>query len=163
MLVGLFLLLIVLANLSVALFGATASIINAFIFIGGDLAIRDKLHEKWKDDLSLNMTLLIVFGGLISFLLNKDAGIIALASLIAFMSASFIDTFVYHLLKDKKYLVKANSSNVFGSMTDSIVFPTIAFGGFNLWITALQFVAKVLGGFIWSLVINYVDANKSPS
>ena len=44
-------------------------------------------------------------------------------------------------------------SNVFGALVDSLVFPTIAFGGFLPWITLGQFAAKVAGGFLWSLVL----------
>jgi len=158
-----FLLFIVLANISVALFGEWASILNAFLFIGGDLAIRDKLHEEWKDQLITKMGALILLGGLISFILNKDAGIIAIASVVAFIGASIIDALIYQGLIDQKYLIKANGSNIGGSLVDSIVFPTIAFGGFNLWITTMQMFAKIFGGFFWSLIINYVDAHKSSS
>ncbi len=44
-------------------------------------------------------------------------------------------------------------------MVDSLVFPTIAFGGILWTITLGQFLAKVLGGYVWSLVINYADSD----
>jgi len=47
-LVSLYLVAIVAANLSVAYFGASASIFNAFLFIGLDLTTRDLLHEQWR-------------------------------------------------------------------------------------------------------------------
>jgi hypothetical protein len=34
-----------------------------------------------------------------------------------------------------------------------VVFPTIAFGGLMPEIVALQFVAKIGGGFIWSKIL----------
>lgn len=44
----LYLVAIVLANLSVAQFGPSVTILNAFLFIGLDLTARDKLHEVWR-------------------------------------------------------------------------------------------------------------------
>jgi hypothetical protein len=38
-------------------------------------------------------------------------------------------------------------------MVDSLVFPTIAFGSFIPWVVAGQFIAKTLGGYIWSLFL----------
>jgi len=35
-----------------------------------------------------------------------------------------------------------------------LVFPTIAFGGLLLHIVALQFVAKIVGGLIWSKILS---------
>jgi uncharacterized PurR-regulated membrane protein YhhQ (DUF165 family) len=150
----LYLVTIVAANLLAAFFGAKASIIIAFVFIGFDLTLRDSLHEAWKKrNLWLKMFALIFAGSAISFLINRAALNIAIASLLAFLCAGIVDTFVYSLLQKKKWFIKINGSNLFSSLTDSLVFPTIAFGGFSLLITAGQFLAKFLGGFIWSLII----------
>jgi hypothetical protein len=40
---------------------------------------------------------------------------------------------------------------------DSIVFPTIAFGGFLPLITLGQFAAKVAGGAVWSIILTYIE------
>ena len=45
--VVLYLFAIVAANLLVARFGPSVTIINAFLFIGLDLTTRDGLHEAW--------------------------------------------------------------------------------------------------------------------
>jgi glucose uptake protein GlcU len=42
---------------------------------------------------------------------------------------------------------------VAGSAIASIVFPTLAFGVFMPEIVLGQFVAKFVGGFLWSLVL----------
>lgn len=145
---------IVLANLVTARFGPTASIINAFLFIGLDLTSRDKLHEAWHNNgLIWKMGLLIAFGSLLSWLLNRGAGRIALASFIAFACAAVVDTIVYQILRKQKYMVKVNGSNIFSAAVDSIIFPTIAFGGFLPWITLGQFAAKVFGGAIWAFIL----------
>lgn len=152
---GLYLFAIVAANLLAARFGASMSIINSFLFIGLDLTSRDKLHEAWhKNGLVWKMLLIISSGSLISWFLNKDAGQVAVASFAAFACAAIIDTVAYQLLFKRAKFVKINGSNLFSAMADSIIFPTIAFGGFTLWITLAQFATKVLGGFVWSLVLS---------
>ena len=152
--VFLYLTAIVLANLSVAHFGPSSTIVNAFLFIGLDLTSRDKLHEAWHNNgLIWKMGLLIATGSIISWLLNRNAGQIALASFIAFACAAVVDTIVYQILRKQKYMVKVNGSNIFSAATDSIIFPTIAFGGFLPWITLGQFAAKVFGGAIWSFIL----------
>lgn len=150
----LYLLAIVLANLSSAFFGPTASIINAFLLIGLDLTARDKLHEAWGGkDLFWKMESLILHGSVLTLLVNRNAGQIAVASLVAFTVAAIVDTIFYHFFRKNSYMVRVNGSNVFSALADSIVFPTIAFGGFSILITAAQFLAKVVGGALWSFIL----------
>ena len=144
-----YLLAAVLANLSVAYFGPSSTIVNAFLFIGLDLTARDKLHDAWQGkSLWGKMFLLIAVGSGISYLLNRNAGMIAIASLTAFGVAGVVDAVIYQFLHDKKWMVKVNGSNLFSALADSLVFPTIAFGGFLPLIVLGQFAAKVTGGFI---------------
>lgn len=155
MLIILYLAAIVAANLTITYFGPGASVITAFVAIGLDLTTRDMLHEKWeRRHLARNMGLLIAGGSFLSWVLNRNAGHIALASLLAFATAGIIDALVYHLLRDKARLARINGSNALSALVDSLVFPTVAFGGL-LWPVVLgQFVAKVAGGFLWSLVLS---------
>ncbi len=142
---------LVVANLLVAWLGPWFSPINAFVLIGLDLSLRDKLHEQWENNrLMPKMGGLIAVAGGVSYLLNPAAGAIALASFVAFALAMIADTIVYHYLRDKPWVIRSNGSNVAGAAIDSITFPTIAFGGLMLEIVVLQFCAKVFGGGIWS-------------
>ncbi len=43
-----YLVAIVLANMSIALFGSSMVIVNAFMLIGLDLVARDSLHDAWR-------------------------------------------------------------------------------------------------------------------
>lgn len=148
---GIYIAALVLANLLVTWFGPWFSAINAFVLIGLDLSLRDKLHEQWQNDkLILKMGGLIAVASVISYLLNPAAGAIALASFVAFALAMIADTIAYHFLREKPWMIRSNGSNVAGAAVDSITFPTIAFGGFMPEIVALQFFAKVFGGSIWS-------------
>ena len=154
----LYLVAIVLANLSVAAFGPSVIIVNAFLFIGLDLTARDQLHEAWRgNNLLPKMAALIASGSILSWLLNRDAGSIALASFVAFAAAATVDAIIYHLMGSYPRWLRINGSNVPSALVDSLIFPTLAFGSF-LWPIVLgQFAAKTLGGFVWSLVFRWLD------
>jgi len=149
-----YLIAIVFANLIVTKFGPVATIPVAFVLIGLDLTSRDKLHQLWhNDNLVLKMLLLIFFGSLISYILNRNSIQISIASFIAFFCAGIVDFISYSFLYKKKWLIKSNGSNIFSALTDSIIFPTLAFGTFMPLIILGQFTAKTLGGFAWSIVL----------
>lgn len=139
-----------LANLLVATFGPSITPINAFLLIGLDLALRDWLHVRLKIS---QMGLLIAGTGLLTYLLNPAAGIIAVASAVAFTSAALVDWVAFAKIKGS-WIRKANGSNVAGAAVDSIIFPTIAFGILMPHIIALQFCAKILGGSLWVWILN---------
>jgi hypothetical protein len=153
---------VVLANLTVAAFGPKMVIINAFLFIGLDLTSRDRLHDAWRGNrLALKMTGLIAAGSLLSWFLNRDAGQIALASFVAFAAAAVVDAVVYHLLGKYPRWLRINGSNVPSALVDSLIFPTLAFGSF-LWPIVLgQFLAKIGGGFVWSLFFHWLEHRKT--
>jgi queuosine precursor transporter len=161
--VFLFLVAIIAANLSASYFGPVASIANAFFFIGFNITCRDKLHDSWhNNNLILKMALLILTGSVISYCINASAGRIAIASFIAFALASVADTIVYGILFKRARIVKINTSNMASSLVDSVAFSTIAFGSFMPLIVAGQFVTKMFGGFLWSLILTRRQ-NHSPN
>lgn len=145
---------IVAANVSVSLFGPGVTVVNAFLFVGFNLTARDHLHDAWNGrNLRRNMTLLILSGAVLSALFG--AGRIAAASFVAFAISEAVDAVVYQRLGNRVKLVQVNGSNVFSAAVDSAVFPALAFGWPLLWmVMAGQFVAKVGGGAVWSLVIH---------
>src|SRR3990167_7579037 len=107
MLVSVYLIAIIAANLLVAQFGPAVTVLNAFLFIGLDLTTRDSLHERWQGrQLWPRMALLIAAGSVLSWLLNRNAGPIALASFVAFTCAGVVDTVVYSMLHERAKLVK---------------------------------------------------------
>ena len=82
---GIYILALVAANLLVAWLGAWFSLVNAFILIGLDLSIRDKLHDLWKGEkLAIKMGGLIATASIVSYAINPATGMIAFASLAAF-------------------------------------------------------------------------------
>lgn len=138
-----------LANLSVALWGPWVSPINAFVLIGLDLALRDWLHVRLRP---WQMGALIAVTGLLTYLLNPAAGMIAIASACAFSASALVDWATFVRLRGS-WMRRANGSNIAGAAVDSLIFPTLAFGVLLPHIVAMQFLAKVAGGAIWTLVI----------
>ena len=138
-----------LANLLVATFGPSISPINAFFLIGLDLTLRDWLHVRLK---TWQMGCLIVGTGGLTYLLNPAAGMIAVASAVAFLVAALVDWTVF-VKATGSWIKRANVSNTAGAAVDSLLFPTIAFGVLMPEIIALQFIAKVSGGAVWSFLL----------
>ena len=141
-----------LANLSIATFGVWVSPINAFLFIGLDLALRDWLQMQLK---AWQMAVLIAVSGGLTYALNQDAGMIAIASAISFTVAALVDWAVFSKITGS-WFKRANVSNVAGAAVDSIAFPTIAFGVFMPEIVALQFLAKIAGGAVWTYLLGKI-------
>ena len=139
----------ILANLLVSTFGPSITPINAFLLIGLDLTLRDWLHFRLK---TWQMGCLIVGTGGLTYLLNPAAGMIAVASAVAFLVAALVDWAVF-MRTTGSWIKRANVSNTAGAAVDSLLFPTIAFGALMPEIVALQFVAKVAGGAVWSYVL----------
>ena len=139
----------ILANLLVSTFGPSITPINAFLLIGLDLTLRDWLHFRLK---TWQMGCLIVGTGGLTYLLNPAAGMIAVASAVAFLVAALVDWAVF-MRTTGSWIKRANVSNTAGAAVDSLLFPTIAFGALMPEIVALQFIAKVSGGAVWSYVL----------
>lgn len=149
----LFLAAIATANLIVAHFGPPAVIPVGFTLVGFDLIARDVLHDRWRGrNLPLRMGALIAAGGVVAYLVNADAGQIAVASVLAFVSAQAVNAFVYWLVGHWPRLTRMNTSNAPAAVLDSAVFLTVAFGAFMPGLIAAQIAAKWAGGFVWSLV-----------
>lgn len=159
----LYLMAIVAANLSVAALGPSVTIVNAFLLIGLDLTLRDRLHDSWKGrGLLPRMAGLIAVGGAISYVLNVNAGPIALASTVAFAVSASLDALAYSLLEPYRRFVRVNGSNVVGAAADSLLFPTLAFGSLLPAIVLGQFAAKVAGGLLWSLLLSSRASSGGP-
>ena len=138
------------ANFSAHTFGPAITPVNAFLLIGLDFVIRDKLHEKIG---IYRMLALIAVAGAISFAINQSTDMIAIASVSAFALASVTDAATYQALIRKSWLVKSNGSNAAASVVDSVAFPIIAFGAFMPGVVVGQFAAKVFGGAIWAWLL----------
>lgn len=140
-----------LANLSAAHFGPAITPVNALLLIGLDLALRDWLHMRLRP---LQMLLLIVATGAMTYLMNPAAQQIAVASAVAFTAAATVDWMIFSALQNRPWLHRSNLSNVGAAAVDSVLFPLIAWGAFMPAVSAGQFVAKVVGGGLWALLLS---------
>lgn len=147
---------ITLANLSVAHFGPSVTPINAFIFIGLDLALRNYLAITYPPRKMLG---LIAVAGGASYLLNPASGMIAVASMIAFTTAALVDWLTFRTVVGA-WFKRCMAGVSAGALVDSIVFPTLAFGVLMPEIVAMQFTAKVVGGAVWAYVMQRMLAER---
>lgn len=152
-LVAIYLAAIVAANLTLTHWGPSAIIPNAFFLIGLDLITRDRLADFWGTRRWVKMLLLIAAGGALSYWLNADAAKIALASTVAFAAAELAEAILYHVLRKQRWTERAPKAALVGAAVDSIVFPTLAFGGFVFATSFAQFAAKLAGAVVWTWVI----------
>jgi hypothetical protein len=157
-LVAVYLAAIVTANLIVARYGPAASVFNAFALIGLDLITRDRLADFWGTTRWAKMAALIAAGSTLSYLIAQDTRTIAVASAISFALAEAGEGLLYHQLRRRQWIERANTAAWLGAAIDSLVFPTLAFGGL-MWSTSLgQFTAKTAGALLWSALIVRVGA-----
>ena len=147
------------ANLLIATFGPSISPINSFFLIGLDLTLRDWLHVRLK---TWQMGCLILGTGVLTYVLNPAAGMIAIASAVSFLVAALVDWAVFFKTTGS-WIKRANLSNTAGAAVDSVLFPTIAFGVLMPEIVALQFVAKTAGGAVWSFLLQKFQNEQQPN
>ena len=166
-LVIIYLLAIVLANVSFAMWGMLVEPWISFGLIGLDLTSRDYLHTAWGGrNLALKMGLLILSGSALSASLGLalpffgpepimaiDGGIlrVAFASAAAFAAAGTIDTLIFSVLPQR--WLRINGSNLVAGLVDSAVFPIVAFGELSWWLIFYFGAVKFLGGAAWWLAL----------
>jgi uncharacterized PurR-regulated membrane protein YhhQ (DUF165 family) len=145
---------IVLANLAVGHFGPAALVVTAWVLIPFDLTVKDALQERWTGTgVVLRLGALILAGSILSAALSSSATRIALASFVAFATSGLADSLVLAAMRRYPRLVRVNGSNFAGAVVDSALFQLVAFGTFAPWLFLTQSGAKLLGGFVWSVVL----------
>lgn len=144
----------VIANLLVYQFGQAALVVTAVVLMPADFLARDILHHRWeaRGKVAMRMGLLIAGSAVCTYLCNPAASSVAIASAVAFAVAGSVDALVYAVGHKHTRFVRMNTSNVVGAISDSIVFPIIAFGGFSIVLSLSQAALKILGGLILSTI-----------
>lgn len=153
MLILIYIAAITLANISAATFGPQITPLNSFLFIGLDLALRNWLGANYK---AHQMIALIAAAAGVSYLLNPAAGAIATASAVSFSAAALVDWAVFKTTSGE-WIKRCLFGVTAGALVDSILFPTLAFGGLMPTIVAMQFAAKVSGGSLWAYMFAKVQ------
>ena len=144
----------VIANLLVYQFGQAALLVTAVVLMPADFLARDILHHRWeaRGKVAMRMGLLILGSAACTYLCNPAASRVAMASAIAFAVAGSVDAIVYAMGHKHTRFVRMNVSNIVGAISDSIVFPIIAFGGFSVILSLSQAALKIVGGLVLSAV-----------
>src|SRR5574344_398987 len=89
-----YILSIVIANLTIIYIGPSSIPFVSFLMIGMDFVLRDLLNNRLT---TVKMFILILLSGVITFLINKDAQDIAIASSISFTLASLCDWAIFSI------------------------------------------------------------------
>jgi len=149
---------IVLANGLVTAFGQPALPFTAFFLIPMDLVVRDLLQDRWQisstsSKLRTRMLLLIAVGSLISFVTTIGSSRIAAASMVAFAITGVIDAATYQMMIRYGRVFRINAATIIAAFTDSIVFAAIAFDHVDDSLVLVQAATKIVGGFVWSLLL----------
>jgi uncharacterized PurR-regulated membrane protein YhhQ (DUF165 family) len=134
-----FSLTIVAANILYSIYGVKAEIPIILFLIPIDFVVRDKLHQH-----KGFLTVAFFIGAIFSFLLADPS--VALASVLAFSSAFLGDTFIYTKTNNRL------SSNIVGSILDTIVFAVIAMGSIYP-VHILSIILKILGSVIYDFLL----------
>ena len=152
--ISIYLIAFVLANLIVLYFGSIGLIFTALFLIPFDFVMRCIFHETWKGiELILKLGLIVIAASLITFVINRNAINIAIASSVGFILAQIFAGIFYQFFIKKSFFVKVNGSDAIGILIDSVAFQLIAFGIINYNILVGQFLLKLIGGFFWYWVI----------
>lgn len=150
----LYLLTIVIANLSAAKYGYKSILIVGFLLIPFDLFVRDILHERFRGrGLYWKLGLLIFTGAVISFVINVNALRVGVASLVSFTLAGIVDTVIYQKAYEENIpkITRMNMSNLGSSVVDSFVFINIVFfPEVHPLLIGMQTVLKFTGGLFWT-------------
>lgn len=140
-----FVLSVVGANVALSVFGvvpvgfglvAPAGVYFAGITFGLRDAVQEAAGKKWT-------LALIAVGALLSAAIDPR---FALASAAAFAISELADLAVYSPLRERHWIGAVVASNAVGSLVDSAVFLTIAFG-------SLDYIAGQVLGKLWTTVL----------
>lgn len=125
------------------------------LFFGATFTLRDVLHRYGRKAVYVTIASGAVVTLLISLWLGVPLRILG-ASIVAIILAESLDTEIFHTLRERKWWIRAFSSNAFSIPTDTLLFTALAFGGILPWIDFWQVIAGdtvvkfIMGGIlIW--------------
>lgn len=134
--------------------GQNALIFTAVFLVPFDFVLRAYFHERWKGKkLIRNLGIIIIIGGILTYLINSNALHIAAGSTAGFLVANIAASLYYQALIKKSYFVKVNGSDLFAIIADSFVFQYIAFNNVSLNVMSAQIALKITGGLLWYWII----------
>jgi len=152
--ISIYLAAFVFANFIVVWYGKTGLIFTALFLIPFDFVMRCMFHETWKGkELLFKLGGLTLTASVLTYFINRDTLNIASGSAVGFIAAQIFAGVFYQWAIKKAYWIKVNGSDLFGIVTDSIVFQLVAFASVDFSITLSQTILKLVGGIAWYYVI----------
>lgn len=152
LMISIYVLIFIIANLMVSLFGPWITPLNALFLISADMVIRDRIQFKGGFVWSI---VACVIAGISTVLINQSAGMIAIASMLSVIIAGIGSAIVFEF-KSGCFYSKSFPANVVAAAIDSVAFPIIAFGHLMIEVTVAQFIAKTIGATIILIVMKKV-------
>lgn len=147
---------LIVANLLAAHYGPSITPWLAFTLVGLDLSVRDWLQVQIS---RRHMAMLIPAAGLLAYILNPAVRQIAVASTVAFVVSEWAEWGTFTLTKGT-WFSRSVKANTVAAAVDSLLFPTLAFGGLLPVIVLAQFVAKCFGSSMWAYGLQFVPMQR---
>ena len=139
-------------NLVVYLCGAWVIPITTSICVAANMMLRDRVFCGRGLKFSAAIA---AAAGLCTFAFNHAALTVAIASFTAVVAGAFVAGSVFKLLKNKLPIEKARPiANTCSAVTDSLIYPTIAFMTFLPLVSVEMFASKFLSVLFYTFIIN---------
>lgn len=140
------------ANLVVYSCGAWVIPITTSACVAANMMLRDRVFcgRGLKFSVAIAAT-----AGLCTFLINHGALTVAVASFSTVVVGAFVAGSVFKLLKNKMAIEKARPiANTCSAITDSLLYPTVAFMAFLPVVSAQMFASKFLSVLLYTYIVN---------
>ena len=138
-------------NLIVYYCGAWVIPITTSVCVAANMMLRDRVFCGK----GLKFSAAAAAAGLCTFAINHGALTVAIASFTAVVVGAFVAGWAFKLLKNKVAIEKARPiANTCSAVTDSILYPTIAFMAFLPFVSVEMFASKFLSVLFYTFIIN---------
>ena len=139
-------------NLIVYYCGAWVIPITTSVCVAANMMLRDRVFCGKGLKFSAAIA---AAAGLCTFAINHGALTVAIASFTAVVVGAFVAGGAFKLLKNKVAIEKARPiANTCSAVTDSLIYPTIAFMTFLPLVSVEMFASKFLSVLFYTFIIN---------
>lgn len=139
-------------NLIVYYCGAWVIPITTSVCVAANMMLRDRVFCGKGLKFSAAIA---AAAGLCTFAINHGALTVAIASFTAVVVGAFVAGWAFKLLKNKVAIEKARPiANTCSAVTDSLIYPTIAFMTFLPLVSVEMFASKFLSVLFYTFIIN---------
>lgn len=144
-----YVLMFLIANVLVSVFGPAITPINALFLIAGDMVLRDMI--QYESGVAWSVSACVI-AGLATIAIAPGSEMIAAASALSVTLAGSASAMAFKL-KSGGFFSKAMPANIAAAAVDSLSFPLIAFGSLMPGVTLAQFAAKTIGATVILMII----------